>query len=280
MMTTRRALHFRCHGSRLIGVLDLPDQPSARGVLIVTGGPQYRAGSHRQFVLLAQSLAAGGTAVMRFDYRGMGDSEGDMLGFEEVQEDLTAAVRQFFSEVPQLREIVLWGLCDGATAAAFHAPRDRRITGLVMLNPWVRTDQSLAQATLRHYYVRRLLAPDFWRKLASGGLGIGQAIGSLMRTATAANKKNPGDGTGTDDLPQRLRHSLSRFRGHMLIILSGADLGAREFLALAERDDDWRTLLSTPRLQQKVIPLANHTFSRQAWRDEAAAICAGWIATW
>jgi exosortase A-associated hydrolase 1 len=280
MLTTRRALHFNCQGSRLIGVLDLPDQPSPRGVLIVTGGPQYRAGSHRQFVLLARHLADLGIAVMRFDYRGMGDSEGDMRGFEDVQDDLAAAVRQFFSEVPKLREIVLWGLCDGGTAAAFHAPRDRRISGLVMLNPWVRTDQGLAQATLRHYYVRRLLAPEFWRKLTSGGLGIGRAISSLMQTASAANKKNPGVSASIDDLPQRLRLSLSRFRGPTLIILSGADLGAREFLALAERDADWRMLLSGPLVQQNLIPLANHTFARKAWRDEVAAICAGWMAAW
>jgi exosortase A-associated hydrolase 1 len=280
MMATRHALHFSCRGSRLVGILDLPDQPSPRGVLIVTGGPQYRAGSHRQFVLLARHLAASGTPVMRFDYRGMGDSEGEMRGFEQVRDDLSAAVREFFAEVAGLKEIVLWGLCDGATAAAFYAEVDRRITGLVMLNPWVRTDQSLAQATLRHYYARRLLAPDFWRKLAGGGLGMGAAIASFMQTASAANKKNSDPASGAAALPQRLHQSLSRFRGQILIILSGADLGAREFMALAQKDTEWCSLLLTPRVQQKVIPMANHTFSCKTWRDEVDAICSGWIATW
>ena len=45
---------------------------ASRGMLIVVGGPQYRAGSHRQFTLLARDVAATGVPTMRFDYRGMG----------------------------------------------------------------------------------------------------------------------------------------------------------------------------------------------------------------
>ena len=73
------ALRFRCADDAR-GAPGRHTDPAAcagpRGVLIVTGGPQYRAGSHRQFVLLARFLAARGMAVLRFDYRGMGDSEG------------------------------------------------------------------------------------------------------------------------------------------------------------------------------------------------------------
>src|SRR4051812_2979776 len=91
-----RAVAFDCQGERLYGVISLPssasNQPVTRGVLIVVGGPQYRAGSHRQFTLLARSLAARGIAAMRFDYRGMGDSEGAMRDFESVQDDVRAAL--------------------------------------------------------------------------------------------------------------------------------------------------------------------------------------------
>jgi hypothetical protein len=68
-MPEERALAFPCGEDWLYGVLSLPQQPNPRGVLVIVGGPQYRAGSHRQFTLLARSLAAGGTPVMRFDYR-------------------------------------------------------------------------------------------------------------------------------------------------------------------------------------------------------------------
>ena len=65
------ALVFGCGGEALVGVLARPDAPAARGVLIVVGGPQYRAGSHRQFTHLARELARNGIASLRFDYRGM-----------------------------------------------------------------------------------------------------------------------------------------------------------------------------------------------------------------
>src|SRR4051812_49228851 len=83
-----RALVFHCKDAWLYGVLSLPEQISSRGVLIAVGGPQYRVGSHRQFTLLARHLAAYGIPVMRFDFRGMGDSEGDARTFEDVEDDL------------------------------------------------------------------------------------------------------------------------------------------------------------------------------------------------
>ena len=90
---------FSCEGSWLYGILSLPkEEVASRGVLIVVGGPQYRVGSHRQFTLLARDLAAHGVPVMRFDYRGMGDSEGDARDFEDINEDLCCAADQFFEK--------------------------------------------------------------------------------------------------------------------------------------------------------------------------------------
>ncbi|MGZ5200780.1 MAG: hydrolase 1, exosortase A system-associated, partial [Telluria sp.] len=89
-MFSERALAFPCGGDWLYGVASLPAQAGACGVLIVVGGPQYRAGSHRQFTLLARSLADAGIPAMRFDYRGMGDSDGGVRSFESVDEDIRA----------------------------------------------------------------------------------------------------------------------------------------------------------------------------------------------
>lgn len=52
------ALLLPCGQDTLVGVLSLPDAPSNTAVVIVVGGPQYRVGSHRQFVLLARALYA------------------------------------------------------------------------------------------------------------------------------------------------------------------------------------------------------------------------------
>jgi exosortase A-associated hydrolase 1 len=273
----RRVVQFACHDCWLVGVLHMPDAPLPRGLLIVTGGPQYRVGSHRHFVLLAEQLAAAGIPVMRFDYRGMGDSEGDPRDYTAVDDDLAAAIGHFFSLLPGMRDLVLWGLCDGATAAAGYAALDRRVAGLIMLNPWVRTEQGLARVTLRHYYVRRLLDKDFWRKLASGAVGVGRTLSSFIQLASAARQPQ----TASDmNVPQRLYLALSRYRGRLLIVLSGADLGAREFSALPARHAHWRKLLAAPRVRTETIAQANHTFASKAWRDDVTSLCRDWIASW
>jgi hypothetical protein len=140
----------------------------------------------------------------------------------------------------------------------------------------VRTDQSLARATLRHYYAQRLTDAEFWRKLAKGGFGLRRTLGGVRQLMAAA--RSPA--AQVDTLPQRLHHALHHFPGQILLILSGADLGAREFQALSGQHAHWRLLLAQPRVRQVVIPQANHTFARQTWRDAVAAISTDWVTAW
>src|SRR5262245_16772174 len=112
---------FPCHGDQLIGIVHRATAGEMRiGVVVVVGGPQYRVGSHRQFVLMARRLAEAGYPVLRFDYRGMGDSESAPRSFESVDDDIRAAVDALFSEVQGLRGIVIFGLCDAASAALMY----------------------------------------------------------------------------------------------------------------------------------------------------------------
>ena len=142
------AVVFECEGESLVGVLSLPAAPATRGVLIVVGGPQYRVGSHRQFTLLARHLAAHGIPSLRFDYRGMGDSSGAVRSFEAVDADIRRAIDIFYERVSGLESVVIWGLCDAASAALFYAHRDARVGGLVLLNPWVRTPEGMARTVV------------------------------------------------------------------------------------------------------------------------------------
>jgi exosortase A-associated hydrolase 1 len=283
---------FCCGGSSLLGILSIPEQASSRGVLIVVGGPQYRAGSHRQFVLLARYLAADGVPVMRFDYRGMGDSEGSSRTFEEVNEDLRVAIDQFFAKVSGLREVVIWGLCDAASAAVLYAHRDPRVHGLVLLNPWVRTSDGVAKAYLKHYYGKRLFEREFWSKVLSGRFAYPSAARSLASLAAQVlrSKRNgrpsiPGtaaeeqDGSSTS-LPDRVLDSLQKFRGRLLVILSGDDLTAQEFSETVSSSIKWQRIMASSRTEQRNLPQANHTFSRRDWRDRTAYWTKLWIKSW
>src|SRR5688572_251420 len=203
----------------------MPDTPASRGVLIVVGGPQYRAGSHRQFTLLARDLAASGIASLRFDYRGMGDSSGAARTFETVNEDIGCAIDRLTEGAPAVNEVVIWGLCDAASAALFYAHRDPRVRGVVLVNPWVRTQQGIAQAHLWHYYGARLIDTGFWKKLFRAEIDFQKSVTALAKFAadTARPKREAGS------LPDRMEDALRRFRGRVLLILSGKDLTADEF---------------------------------------------------
>ena len=284
-----RALTLRCNDSWMYGILSLPEQAASRGVLIVVGGPQYRVGSHRQFTLLARHLASLGIPVLRFDCRGMGDSEGTPRTFEDLEDDLHCAIERFFEEAPALNNLVIWGLCDAASAALFHAYRDRRITGLVLLNPWVRTDQGAAKTYLKHYYLTRLLDPEFWSKVWNGRFNYVNAAQSLVKTVEkalserkiTARKDTTGD-TSCDfaSLPERMLDALSRYKGKVLLITSGNDLTAQEFLELVNGSHEWQQLLASPHVTHRNLPEANHTFSRREWRDQVADWTTEWLYTW
>ena len=177
-----RILQFDCRGSSLLGILAEGVECSEIGVVIVVGGAQYRIGSHRQFVSLARGLATAGYPCLRFDHRGIGDSEGQSRSFEAINDDITAAIDALQATRPNIRRVVLWGLCDAASAILIYwgVTRDARVVGLALANPWVRSAQTQADALVKHYYRQRLVNSDFWRKLASGRLSVLGALGEYL----------------------------------------------------------------------------------------------------
>ena len=275
-----KAVRFSCGGDALIGVLHFPSTPTRRGVVIITGGPQYRAGSHRQFTLLARRLAARNVAVLRFDYRGMGDSEGQPRSFEDVNADVRAAIDALLEHVSELREVVLWGLCDAASASLFYAHEDERVTGVVMLNPWVRSESGIARAYLKHYYTKRIFDPALWRKLARREFNAGQALASFFEQLRTRFFPNDAECSSAVPFPSRMLDGLKRFRGHVLVVTSGNDLTAAEFNDLVAQSREWRTLLSQRRVTRRQLPAANHTFAKAEWRTQVEEWTLEWIGSW
>jgi exosortase A-associated hydrolase 1 len=272
---------FDCAGDRLLGILHRPrDGDPSVGVVLVVGGPQYRVGSHRQFVLLARHLAAAGIPVFRFDYRGMGDSTGAARDFEAIGEDTRAALEAFLAQMPGVGQVVLWGLCDAATANAFYALTDPRVAGQIAANPWARTEAGEAQAFIRHYYLRRLLSGAFWRKVLSLRFDAPGALRDFLRKLGKSRTGAAGQaGTARDNrpLPVRLRESQTGFRGRTLLILSGRDLTAREYEMRVSESPEWQRWLHSPGVTVHRFEEADHTFSCAAWRDTVAAWSRDWI---
>lgn len=279
------AFFFSCGDQSVLGIVSMPAEPTEVGVLVIVGGPQYRVGSHRQFVLLARALAAAGIACMRFDHRGAGDSSGTMRSFEAIGDDIRCAIDAFLARAPRLTRIVLWGLCDAASAACLYAAGDPRVAGLVLLNPWVRTEVTEASTYVRHYYRRRLLEPEFWRKLVRGQFAPARSLrsfGALVRQASG----HAGDATRRArpiaelPLPDRVANALAQFRGRVLLVLSGNDLTAAEFRDTVRRSALWEGALRTNPPERVELQDADHTFSTRKWRDQVAEATRRWLREW
>lgn len=278
---------FVCEGSSLVGLLHLPEEPTDLGVLMfVGGGPQYRAGGHRQLVLWARELAAQGVPVMRFDYRGVGDSGGEFRGFDHIEADMRAAIQAFFTRLPTVRKLVLWGECDASSAILMHAYKEPRVIGISLQNPWARTTAGQARAYINHYYLRRLTERSFWKKVFALKFNPLTAASSLLQTARRAWSPAPAVATDTaganhggGDFIAEMKVGCKAYRGAMLLFMSGRDLIAREFDELVESDPEWKTLMRRDAVRRIDLPLADHTFSSAEMRRAVIEAARAWLKT-
>ena len=277
-------LTFLCgkDNSRLYGILHQPERPSSCGLLIVTGRPALRAGRHRLFVMLARAWAEAGIPAMRFDFRGTGDCEGEMGTLDDTSEDIASAVDAFMSNMPGLQNVILWGLCGGAADSILYAPKDSRVIGIALVNPWSYDARVRGLATLRRY---GSLCLDQIRRLArtarsesrrtnqtndfdDADLSVPHASAAVDRAYASYRVPN---------LSRRLADNLEKFKGGILLILSGQDPGSRAFKHAASISLRWRRLLSAPRVKTHELAESNHSLRRPEWRTQAAAWTIAWM---
>jgi exosortase A-associated hydrolase 1 len=272
------ALEFLCQGQSLLGVLHAPQPPSrGTGIVVVVGGPQYRVGSHRQFVSMSRGFAAAGFPVLRFDYRGMGDSEGEAPGFDNVGDDIRAAIDAFLHARPELSGVVLLGLCDAASASLIYGGSDERVAGMLLLNPWVRTPVGQAKANLQHYYAKRLLQRSFWEKVLSGH---GEMRASLRDLWSSWRSSRSIAAVGAlPSFVERMARGLAEVQRPIMVILSERDLTAREYEDLCRSSPDWAELVQRKNVETVAVPAADHTFSSSDALRAAMALSLAWLSS-
>ncbi len=295
-----KPLLIDCNGETLTAVLHTPVTSVKQAVLLIVGGPQYRVGSHRQFVLLARELSKAGIACFRFDYRGMGDSSGNWRDFSAISDDIAAAMNVLHFELPSLQKTALWGLCDAASAALLYAPQDSRVSRLILVNPWVRSPAGLAKTYLKNYYLQRLASPELWRKIVRGKFDVSGSVVSLLEllglrksaeqaagasTTTLADSQPPKSVISSapaamdpEFLPKMLK-GWQRFSGDVLLLLSGNDYVAGEFRELVKSDKVLKKCVAQATVTQRDFPQCDHTFSSAESRRQVADACIDWLLT-
>lgn len=280
------AKSFTVDDKQLIGILHQPAQPIKNdiAVLIIVGGPQTRVGSHRQFVLLSRYLMSCGLSSMRFDYSAMGDSDGDNEDFLSISDDIHAAIAILKAETG-CSKVVLWGLCDAASSALLYQRiyPENDVAGMVLLNPWVRSEQGEAKTLVKHYYLNRLKDKSLWKKILRLEFDFVGSFKSLfsnlkkMFSTGQTHKQSVVETSTEDNYIQHMLEGIQGFSNKILLVISGDDLTAAEFLELAKSSDAWKQQLKAKVSKTHTMPSANHTFSRDAWRSEVEKVTADWI---
>jgi pimeloyl-ACP methyl ester carboxylesterase len=136
------------------------DRPA---VVILNSGVIHRVGANRMHVILARTLAASGTTVLRFDLSGVGDSEprpDSLAPFDAAMADITE-VLDYLEQTKGIRRVVLAGLCSGADHALRYAANDPRAVGLILLDLFV----PRTVGYFLRFYGQRVLRAESWRNV-------------------------------------------------------------------------------------------------------------------
>ena len=194
----REATSVIIGGSPLVGTIHRSGDThrkgrNAIGVLLLSFGQQPRSWVGDLGSAVADSIAAQGFTVFRFDMPGLGDSPGDLpvhleVLWREIQlgahEQPLHALCEYLERKYALKGLVVGGFCGGAVTALYATnSKSFRLLGLVLLEPEI----SLADAetgesdvksdgtlTLGSYLERkeilfqRLRSPSSWKKLLRG----------------------------------------------------------------------------------------------------------------
>lgn len=132
-------LFFKNGAHRLFGILHAPNRTVERNEGFVFCYPCFeeKLWVQRVFVRYARELAHHGYWVLRFDFMGHGDSDGDFEGATVASRvsDLTSAVDFLRQRLNDGGRVSLLGLRLGAAIAALFAERDPSISRLVLWDP-------------------------------------------------------------------------------------------------------------------------------------------------
>jgi hypothetical protein len=126
---------FEVDGQRIAASLHIPEQTPAPAVVMCHGFTGQRMEAHLLFVKAARSFCSNGLNVLRFDFRGSGESDGrfrDMTVSREIEDALEAL--RFIRAEPTVDEsrTGLVGLSLGGLVAACAAARDGDVDALAL----------------------------------------------------------------------------------------------------------------------------------------------------
>lgn len=291
-------------GHRLVGMLHEP--AGARrdiGVVLLAAGLKSRVGPHGLYLQLTKMFVERGFSVLRFDFWGLGDSEG--TASEPLLADLygsvscgryvgdTQAAAQWLCETTGVSRVILAGLCGGAITGLLAGARDARVAGLLGLGLPVSVDGSNVDKvkymstgqldSIRRKYLRKLIDPRSWARLLSFRSDFRLLFRSLSRPLARNRAIPPPSGETAppdDNTNPYFRPSLLRMieTGRpVMLIYSEAD---RLFWEFREKFVDrygFDTAEHAGVLDVSIVKEANHVFTFKEWQLDMLARGGAWL---
>lgn len=266
------AVQIEVDGEQLQGILHEPKTAAATAVICLHGWSGSRIGPHRIFVETARKLAAQGARVLRFDFRGRGDSTGDAATttIPGMVEDALRAI-DWMSQREGVERILLLGICSGGKVAVSAAARDPRVAGLVLWSaePLGALHGEGAEARKAmdalKTYARKLGDLSTWKKIVTGRVQT-----DLVRKALVDHE------APSDEEIEAENGALAAFAdyaGPVLFIYGGGDP------ATAVAAANYATFCTENGIAASFheIPEANHSFYSLTWKAEVLALSTRWI---
>lgn len=129
---------FENNNYSLFGILHKPatGEPD-EGFIFCHPFAEEKLWTQRVYVNFARELAKLGFAVLRFDFMGHGDSEGDFhtSSISTRVSDIKAAFKSLKEKIPSVNKINLLGLRFGATLAVLASKEISKINNLILWDP-------------------------------------------------------------------------------------------------------------------------------------------------
>jgi pimeloyl-ACP methyl ester carboxylesterase len=292
-------VYFEADGRQLFGIVTSPTvEPLGIGVVLLTGGGvALSMNRNRLSVRMARRLAALGYHVIRFDYRGIGESEGMTEVFDLTRpfsDDLLGAVGELRAR--GIGRFVLVGACYGARTALACAGRIEGLEGLVLVAAPVRDfEMGQGQSTrlardlspigYARYYLRRARERGLRQVVGDARLRRA-ALGVVKVKARAARDAQRGQGpAGTDaDAWASDRYidgcAEALRRGARLLILHGDHDGIWTEFERAMEGRLGAALGSEPQaVEVRVVPGPLHGYTRVPVQGWTLDTLVDWLST-
>jgi pimeloyl-ACP methyl ester carboxylesterase len=187
MVTVTPVIFNNRDGLKLFGILHLPAEEVRKeiGIILLSPGVKTRVAPHRLYKKMAEQFSNLGYLVLRFDFYGLGDAEGEIeeyyladfygtVGVGRYVKDSLGAL-DWIQERHGINKVVFAGLCGGALTGLLAGADDERVVGLIGLGTPVVLDSTdidkskyITQGQLNGLkagYVQKLLNPKAWFRL-------------------------------------------------------------------------------------------------------------------